>query len=461
MAQTAEITNDAPLAVREALFDPTGLVAGKAVLCDNTFAQGTAGWTQLFTPKGSGGDGWRGGTLSRVTRAIPRLHLRTPNVSSITAMGIKRLFNLHGDGRHLVEYIGNLSLINLDTSRPQWFGWGLDYEKSNGARRFAYFRFLNYNETTGNRDAKFQFHSAAGYIDIAGADSASGVDPLVNTNENKTGPQFYLAFVVNTDTGFVEGFRYNNQVMLGALKANATQADVDAFKATYGQAYDDTDLPAFLGGINPMFDIQNRVIVGNGNSTAVNGTTAVSEISWARVTNLDVDKAAAVSPWVIEGDAEEMNVLFSNYPIVAGNTSGQKVTTPEIVMEPGAVYDIGITLDILDGSPTAGTYMAEAQVAPLTMRGLNIDAETSGIVRPWTVLAASDGYAGSMLVNGDFPATIADVTAPTGIAGRHIVRSVRGSANARLLRIALWCAGVTGGATPTLKVSVVVSRRRE
>jgi len=436
--------------LRVSPYDPTGLVANKLVINDDTFERGMQGWTQLFTPTGVAGTGWGlapnpTGTLSRITRAIPRLHARTPNIPSASVMGIKRMGRMAGDGRYLLEFWGCMSAVNLDLTRPRWFTWGLDYELSSGLRRFASFRFLNYDEGTSARVAKMQFQGADGtWIDIP---TPSSVDPLSNNNENKTGPLYYLAFVVNTADGFVEGFRFDDQIALGALKPGATAADISSYKATYGLAFDDTDLPAFKGGLNATFTVTNR--------SAANATSGVSEITRQRTTFLDAPGGGSPLIPTNLSASEESNWLLSNYPI-AGTTAGT-IFLPEIVGEPGAIYDFNILLDSINGTPTAGTIAAKFQVAPLQFHGYSVDSETSTDLRPWIDVTATDGLMGHLLPDGEWPAPAFSYNSALG---RQIVRSIRCGPNARMLRLAITQTGITPATTAAnLKLTVNVTRR--
>jgi len=316
--------------------DPTGLVAGYQVMNDDTFDAGMQGWVQLFTPGGTGAS-WGGpsstyitGTLNRITYATPRLMARTPDVAAAQIMGIKRLSQPSTSGGEvLLEFWTHMSLVNLDVSRPLYFWWGVDSELANGNRNFCEVAWTNYNTSSSSRPLTFQYQSQNGtWVNLP---TPAGFDPLTYAaNENKAGPIAYVALLVNTATGYLDGFRYDNAggtIALGGLAPNGyNAASIAAFNATYGQCFAAGNVVSYGNGLNPAFGVVNR--------PDASATSASIEIFHQRTTNLSLPAGDKVLYPLTAQHTEETNWLVSNYPTSGASGS---YNTAEIACEPGAV----------------------------------------------------------------------------------------------------------------------------
>lgn len=251
------------------LLDTTGLALSGQILNEDDIKDGPSDWLGLYTP---GQDGTHiPGTFTYITgRGARRLQLRTWNVQGAEGMGIKRMSNILGNGRYLVEFMLSLENVNLDLNSPRYYGWGLDIALEDGSRTFFYSRFYNYDQATTTRVKKFQIQKGDGsYYDIPGGE----YDLNGRTNENKALP-FYIALLVNTATNRFEGFRFNNTIKAGRLADTPDDTLIDlGAPAT-------SSLPIFATGINPFFDSINR-----SNETY---TATIHNLHWQRTTYLGV-----------------------------------------------------------------------------------------------------------------------------------------------------------------------------
>lgn len=269
LLQWLQVQNGALTVTPGSAFGPTGL-SGR-VLHEHNFSDGTAhGWVPLFTPLSGSGTNW--GTLNCISRGIPRIALRTPDVAGVGATGIFRTTRgMYGDGRYLVEFLMSLENATATTDRPAAFSWGLDYASVAGTRRYFEIVFDNYDEGLASQVQKFRLNMGGGtYQDITGGGSTN----LMNrANENKVLPH-YLAFIISTADGTYRGLRLNDEIMVGSL--NPTP---DTTLQAYG-AVTSTTLTTFGGGLNPFFTITNRAAAGV--------TRGTSSILWHRLSFLGV-----------------------------------------------------------------------------------------------------------------------------------------------------------------------------
>ncbi len=268
-------------------FDPTGKVSKvtSLVVAEDSFESSMRGFTQLFTPDSDGTTAPDLGQrlvcpLVRVNRSgSPRLLLITPGVAESTArpiqaMGIKRMNNVFGNGKYLLELMISVSNRVSNTDRPVSWGWGLDTALRDGTRRFFKVRYSNYNETSTTQVRKWQMKTGVGsvdanYVDIPGTSGLGLLDVI--TNENKALP-FYLAIEVDTAAGTFNGVRLGDFFKLGSLAATPDNA-ISSIGSVASES-----LTTFAGGANTCFDIENR--------TSAARTQASSAVHWHRLTYL-------------------------------------------------------------------------------------------------------------------------------------------------------------------------------
>lgn len=250
------------------LGDITGLIRKNllqdtaVVLCEDYFDEDSCGWVTLATPSTIAGINQNSNITYPVTRityrGIPRMILRTDDVSSCYAMMIKRLSNIpeapgQEGGRYLVEMLVVPEQVESDVTRPQDLIFGLDTDTGSGKHRFFQFRWRNWDPIGLTQVSKWQIctdQSANSFVDLNG-----GAPFTWPTNENKAMP-VYMAFVVNLYSGMYEGFRVgsgSSAVALGSLAATPDSSLVSLGVMGVGSA-----LPYFIGGINPAVTIVNR-----------------------------------------------------------------------------------------------------------------------------------------------------------------------------------------------------------
>lgn len=235
-------------------FDPTAKASPALVVAEDNFKAGPDDWLQLYTPS-SAGNGTKWGTVTHVERGGRRLMLRTPNITNTEVMGVKRVANIFGDGRYLLELIVNFELpapygAAGSSERPRWFTFGLDTALADGTRRYYKVRYLVYDEAGPAVVHKWQWADIGGsgvFTDIAGG----GINLLDRNNENKALPT-YLALEVDTANGKYNGFRINSELRLGTLAASP-DTTVSALGTVASSA-----LTTFNGGLNTCIDIVNR-----------------------------------------------------------------------------------------------------------------------------------------------------------------------------------------------------------
>lgn len=144
----------------------------------------------------------------------------------------------------------------------------------------------------------------------------------------------------------------------------------------------------------------------------------------------------------------QVNWLMSNYSLTA---TGVAVPTYETEFNAGDVVNFEVTVEALTGAPSAAALAVKFQVSPIEYRGYNLDWTTTGDPQAWQDVAAADTYLGKLLVDGDWPASLADQTFTTvvrGVARRFIVPPIN-----CLVRLAL-TPTFTGGTSPAFKVTV-------
>lgn len=235
-------------------FDLTSKVSPAMVVAEDNFKAGMDDWLQLFTPSNAG-SGTKWGTVTHVERGGRRLMLRTPNITNYSVMALKRMANLFGDGRYLLELVVNFELVAPfgaagASERPRWFTFGLDAAKLDGTRRYFKIRYLVYDESGGAVAHKWQWANIAGagtFTDITGG----AINLLDRNNENKALPA-YIAIEVDTTNGTYNGFRLNNEFKIGTLAASpdTTVSDLGALASSA--------LTTYNGGLNTCVEIENR-----------------------------------------------------------------------------------------------------------------------------------------------------------------------------------------------------------
>lgn len=268
-------------------FDPTGKVSKvtSLVVAEDSFESTMRGFTQLLTPDSDGTSSPDFGQrliapLVRINRSgSPRLQLITPGIAETTSrpiqsMGIKRMNNVFGDGKYLLELMISVENRVSSTDRPISWGWGLDTALNDGTRRFFKVRYFNYSETSTTQVRKWQMKTGVGsvdanYVDLPGTSGIALLDVI--TNENKALP-FYLAIEVDTALGTFNGIRFGDFFKLGSLAATP-----DTAISSIGAVTSET-LSTFAGGMNTCFDIENR--------TNASRTQASSAVHWHRLTYL-------------------------------------------------------------------------------------------------------------------------------------------------------------------------------
>ncbi len=237
-------------------FDPTGLVGASnaRIVSDDDFKRDLCDWGQLFTPtSGTGTTGLRIGTVQHIERFPARLALKTPNLSGVEAMALKRMSNVYGDGRYLMELMFSIEIpapFGSPLERPRWMTWGLDTALLDGTRRYFKIRYLMYDEAGATAPHKFQFGELGGtgtYTDMTG-----GVFNLSErTNENKALPH-YMALLVNTSTGRYEGFQLDQNIRVGRLATTPDDSLINLGQLS------SSSLPVYGGGINSCVEVVNR-----------------------------------------------------------------------------------------------------------------------------------------------------------------------------------------------------------
>lgn len=412
-------------------YDPTGLVKNGTVLNDDNFANGYAGWLQLYTPNGATGYGPTG-TLTRTTYGIPRLQLRTPNTQAVLGMGIKRMSNELGDGNYLTEFRWAPGYVTADTSRPRSWSWGLDTALADGTRRLYEFRLLNYLEPSGPVQATIQLHHSDGsWVTLC---SVAQDSLHIAFNENKA-LSVYIAFQVDTATGVYKGFRYGNLCAKGSLAATP-DTTLEAYSPPV------TTLVSFANGLNPLFSILNR-------SSTSFPTSALSEVMWQRTTYLD---AKGNGPPLYASDSNGTgwgtNWLLSYKPL----TGSTPVVTPEVQVNPGETACFAVSVDTaVTGSPSSASVAIEFQEALTEFSGISYQAEgsTAGVnVRRYvTVNSTTDPDA----VSADWPASNFSAAS---VYGDKVERCIKVKGHASILRIQATPTFV-GGTSPSISLTMM------
>jgi hypothetical protein len=197
--------------------------------------------------------------MNRINRSgTRRVALFSPAIADtatapVQCMGIKRMANVLGDGRYLLEMIVSIeSKTSQYNDRPLAFGWGLDLANAAGVRTFFKIKYQNYSTETASRVNRWQIKTGLGssnanFTTLPGGDTGA-YDALENTNENKALP-FYIALEVDTTARRYLGARIGNWVAAGSLAATPN-SDLEALGPMPLE-----DLISFRGGLNSAFDI--------------------------------------------------------------------------------------------------------------------------------------------------------------------------------------------------------------
>lgn len=135
---------------------------------------------------------------------------------------------------------------------------------------------------------------------------------------------------------------------------------------------------------------------------------------------------------------------------------------PQIRLNPGEVFDVGLLVEAVTGAPTSGVLTAKWQVCPVEINGYNLNLEGDALARPWIdVTSAHAGLGARVLDALDWPATIADYTyARTSSGGSTaypaapaaVSRRIRGGGMHSLVRCVLTTT-LAGGTSPAFVVT--------
>lgn len=102
------------------------------------------------------------------------------------------------------------------------------------------------------------------------------------------------------------------------------------------------------------------------------------------------------------------NFLCSAYPVTGTNP----IYLADFEARPGDIVTYVISPEAKASLPSGATLNAKIQVQTVQFNGFSLNAETSGVQKPWFDLAAADAGMGKLMLDGDFPSPIAtDATA--------------------------------------------------
>lgn len=149
------------------------------------------------------------------------------------------------------------------------------------------------------------------------------------------------------------------------------------------------------------------------------------------------------------------NVHLSGYSFAAGTQY-----TAEVEIDPFTEVAFDVVLERVIGSPSGGGGVtAVFQFSPLNYNGNNLASGAATIQRQWLDITAADGFMGSCLPDGDWPASLGDYS--LGSTQRQITRRFRASANGCLIRLAITVAAFSGGTSPKHIVTVISAQKNQ
>jgi hypothetical protein len=141
------------------------------------------------------------------------------------------------------------------------------------------------------------------------------------------------------------------------------------------------------------------------------------------------------------------NFLIANYSL----TGASALNLPEIECNPGEIISFDVLIESVTGTPTAASLAAKFQISPIEFNGLNLNAEVSG-TQPWIDVVAADTFTGHLLLDGAWPASLADQTA----AYKLVNRRFRAPALGCLVRLVL-TPSFTNGTSPGFDLTVAAA----
>ncbi len=142
------------------------------------------------------------------------------------------------------------------------------------------------------------------------------------------------------------------------------------------------------------------------------------------------------------------NFLASNIKVPSAFSSS------EIMVEPGEILSVSVMVESVSGAPTTASLAAKLQVAPIEYKGYSWNTDSvSGTQRPWIDVAVGDTYLGHLLIDGAFPASLADqnITTP-----RIVTRRFKVPPLAQIVRVVL-TPTFSGGTSPEFRVTIGAS----
>lgn len=145
------------------------------------------------------------------------------------------------------------------------------------------------------------------------------------------------------------------------------------------------------------------------------------------------------------GDLYNTNFLNTKDALTG---SGTDYKSAEIEAMGAKEVQWAILVESITGAPTTASLAAKFQVGAYEYGGYNIDYEPNADVVTWQDVAAADGFTGHLLLDGAWPAPLADQTLSTR---RFVVRRLR-LAFPGLVRVVM-TPTFTGGTSPAFNVT--------
>lgn len=149
----------------------------------------------------------------------------------------------------------------------------------------------------------------------------------------------------------------------------------------------------------------------------------------------------------------EVNLI----PICSNFLLTSAFTTAEFEGDAGDVFGLGILVESITGGPSAASIAVKFQVSPIEFNGYNVNTGTSATESPWIDVAAAHTGLGNLLVDGDFPASLADQTVTAFQTACE--RRIRLGSMMRLVRAVITPA-FTGGSSPGFRIAAYAAVER-
>jgi len=139
----------------------------------------------------------------------------------------------------------------------------------------------------------------------------------------------------------------------------------------------------------------------------------------------------------------------TNFLLSAASLAAGTVYTNDIEFDAGETPIFDVAIEAVSGAPSAASISVKFQIAQIAFNGFNIGTETNVMPLTWQDVVAGDGFTGHLLLDGAWPASLADQT----LAAKRVVsRSIKIPALARIVRLAITTV-FTGGTAPRFKVT--------